>query len=187
MVLNRPPSTHLLRPEGTDPHCKWNRAIPAPGHMNVDFEGRVEFDRLRRYRLQRARDALEKSEGGALLLFDVNTSLVRPTGCSIGWDPATWRRSTRFPGNDAIPIRTISPIESSGRAIRLFLMSSSPIRATALLLPDFQCRARHAGSARRLQAVSRMARPSHRADQARRLDRPCRRRVAGCGRVWFSR
>jgi Xaa-Pro aminopeptidase len=37
----------------------------------------------------------------------------------------------RFPGNDAIRIRTISPIESSGRAIRPFLMSCSPIRATA--------------------------------------------------------
>jgi Xaa-Pro aminopeptidase len=72
MVLNRPPSPQLLRPEDADPRWKWNRAIPAPGHMNVDFEGRVEFDRLRHYRLQRARAALEKSECGALLLFDVN-------------------------------------------------------------------------------------------------------------------
>src|SRR5580704_14531669 len=40
--------------------------------MNVDFEGRVDFHRLRRYRLERAREALENSQCGALLLFDVN-------------------------------------------------------------------------------------------------------------------
>ena len=41
-----------------------------PGHMGVDFETRVDFDRLRSYRLDRARQALEASEFGALLLFD---------------------------------------------------------------------------------------------------------------------
>ena len=40
--------------------------------MSVDFERRVDFDRLRRYRLARARAALDKSKCGALLLFDVN-------------------------------------------------------------------------------------------------------------------
>jgi Xaa-Pro aminopeptidase len=72
MVLYRALSPQLLRPEDAEPHWRWNRAIPAPGHSSVDFEGRVEFHRLRRYRLQRAREALEKSECGALLLFDVN-------------------------------------------------------------------------------------------------------------------
>ncbi len=41
-----------------------------PGHMGVDFETRVDFNRLRNYRLQRAKEALEASEFGALLLFD---------------------------------------------------------------------------------------------------------------------
>ena len=41
-----------------------------PGHMGVDFETRVDFDRLRNYRLARAKEALEASEFGALLLFD---------------------------------------------------------------------------------------------------------------------
>ena len=50
----------------------WDRHIPAPGHTNVDFETRVDFRRLQRYRLARARAALEKSQCGALLLFDVN-------------------------------------------------------------------------------------------------------------------
>jgi Xaa-Pro aminopeptidase len=45
---------------------------PSPGRMNVDFEERVDFARLRAYRLARARAALDSSELGALLLFDVN-------------------------------------------------------------------------------------------------------------------
>ncbi len=48
------------------------RLLPAPGRMAVDFEERVDFDRLRAYRLARARSALDASELGALLCFDVN-------------------------------------------------------------------------------------------------------------------
>lgn len=44
--------------------------LPAPGHMGVDYEQRVDFDRLRGYRLSRARAALESSGCGAFLLFD---------------------------------------------------------------------------------------------------------------------
>ncbi|MEV6299113.1 Xaa-Pro peptidase family protein [Actinoplanes sp. NPDC051861] len=47
-----------------------SRPIPAPGHMAVDYEERVDFDRLRRYRLDRAQKALAGSECGAFLLFD---------------------------------------------------------------------------------------------------------------------
>ena len=46
------------------------RPIPAPGHGGVDFEQRVDFDRLREYRLARARESLRGSECGAFLLFD---------------------------------------------------------------------------------------------------------------------
>ncbi|MFC4585351.1 M24 family metallopeptidase [Sphaerisporangium corydalis] len=44
--------------------------LPAPGHMGVDYEQRVDFGRLRDHRLGRARAALEASECGAFLLFD---------------------------------------------------------------------------------------------------------------------
>jgi Xaa-Pro aminopeptidase len=44
--------------------------LPAPGHMGVDYEDRVNFDRLRQYRLARAMASLESSECGAFLLFD---------------------------------------------------------------------------------------------------------------------
>ena len=47
-----------------------SRPLAAPGHMGVDYETRVDFDRLRRYRLERARKALAGSECGAFLLFD---------------------------------------------------------------------------------------------------------------------
>src|SRR3990170_8602175 len=47
-------------------------SIPARGRMAVDFEQRVDFDRLREYRLQRTRDALEASGLGAILLFDMH-------------------------------------------------------------------------------------------------------------------
>ena len=47
-----------------------NRSLPAPGQMSVDYEERVNFDRLRDYRFARARAALEASECGAFLLFD---------------------------------------------------------------------------------------------------------------------
>lgn len=46
--------------------------IPSPGGMGVDFEQRVDFGRLREYRLSRARGALDRSELGALLVFDIN-------------------------------------------------------------------------------------------------------------------
>ena len=68
------------------PHWNWDRAIPAPGHTNVDFEGRVDFRRLQRYRLARARAALDASQCGALLLFDVN-NIRYVTSTKIGeWE-----------------------------------------------------------------------------------------------------
>ncbi len=48
------------------------RKLSAPGPMNVDWEERVDFARLREYRLGRARAALDASELGALLVFDMN-------------------------------------------------------------------------------------------------------------------
>ncbi|MFI6577928.1 M24 family metallopeptidase [Nocardiopsis sp. NPDC050513] len=44
--------------------------LAAPGHMAVDYEQRVDFDRLRAHRWGRARAALESSGCGAFLLFD---------------------------------------------------------------------------------------------------------------------
>jgi len=51
--------------------------------MNVDFEQRVDFPRLRDYRLARARAALEASDLGALLVYD-NNNIRYLTGVAIG-------------------------------------------------------------------------------------------------------
>jgi Xaa-Pro aminopeptidase len=47
-----------------------NARIPAPGHMGVDYEQRVDFQQLREYRVSRAKAALAASGCGAFLLFD---------------------------------------------------------------------------------------------------------------------
>ncbi len=57
---------------------------PAPGIMNVDWEQRVDFDRLRQYRVARVREQLDQSDLGALLLFE--TSNIRYlTSTHIGY------------------------------------------------------------------------------------------------------
>ncbi len=66
--------------------------------MGVDFEERVDYRRLHRYRLSRARQALENSELGALLVFDVN-NIRYITSTKIGeWERdklARWALLTR--------------------------------------------------------------------------------------------
>ena len=63
--------TQTTTPAPTSPALDFGqRQIPAHGHMSVDFEARVDFTRLREYRLDRAMGALESSGCGAFLLFD---------------------------------------------------------------------------------------------------------------------
>jgi Xaa-Pro aminopeptidase len=64
--------TREIRAEDINPRFNWGRALPALGTMGVDFEERVDYRRLHRYRLSRVKQALEKSDLGALLVFDVN-------------------------------------------------------------------------------------------------------------------
>jgi Xaa-Pro dipeptidase len=61
-----------IRAEDINPRHNWGRHLPALGIMGVDFEERVDYRRLHRYRLGRAKQALDNSELGALLVFDVN-------------------------------------------------------------------------------------------------------------------
>ena len=56
----------------------------APGVMAVDWENRVDFERLRQYRLERVRMMLERYDLGAVLLFE--TSNIRyATATQIGY------------------------------------------------------------------------------------------------------
>ena len=61
------PSRFFERPSQRPPGV---RPLGSPGQMGVDYEHRVDFDRLRQYRLGRAKAALEASECGSFLLFD---------------------------------------------------------------------------------------------------------------------
>jgi Xaa-Pro aminopeptidase len=72
-----------IAPEDIDPRHDWKRPLAAPGTMAVDFEERVDFRRLHRYRLGRARQALRSSELGALLVFD-NNNIRYLTSTAIG-------------------------------------------------------------------------------------------------------
>jgi Xaa-Pro aminopeptidase len=80
-------------------------SIPAPGTMAVDFEQRVDFDRLRTHRLASARAAIESSGLGAVLCFDMNNiryltsttigewardKLMRFAVLARGADPVLW-------------------------------------------------------------------------------------------------
>ena len=60
-------------------------SIAAPGIIGVDWEERVDFQRLRAYRLARAKQALEKSDLGALLVFE-SSNIRYLTATHIG----TW-------------------------------------------------------------------------------------------------
>ena len=57
--------------------------LPAPGTMNVEWEDRFDPNRLRDYRLGRARAALEASDLGAVLVFDMN-NIRYVTSTTIG-------------------------------------------------------------------------------------------------------
>ena len=75
-------------------------ALPTYGTMAVDWENRIDFDRLRRERLARAKDLLKKSEMGALLCFDMN-NVRYLTATHIGtWAQDKANRFTLLPQND---------------------------------------------------------------------------------------
>jgi Xaa-Pro aminopeptidase len=70
MARNQEPIARAVSPEDVDPRHRWDRPLQAPGHMQVDFEERVDFRRLHAYRLARSRRALAASGLGAVLVFD---------------------------------------------------------------------------------------------------------------------
>ena len=86
------------------PRHNWGRALPALGIMGVDFEERVDYRRLHRYRLARARQTLEKSDLGALLVFDVN-NIRYLTSTKIGeWERDKLSRWALLTRDSADPI-----------------------------------------------------------------------------------
>ena len=50
MTQHTHPEPIVVTPEDIDPRHRWERPLQAPGQMQVDFEERVDFRRLHRYR-----------------------------------------------------------------------------------------------------------------------------------------
>lgn len=89
----------IIAPEDIDPGHDWSRALRSPGTMNVDFEERVNFQRLHRYRLGRTRQALQNSDLGSLLTFD-NNNIRYITSTAIGeWARDKMCRFALVPGD----------------------------------------------------------------------------------------
>ena len=75
-------------------------ALKTYGSMAVDWEERVDFDRLRRERLARVKALLKQSEMGALLCFDMN-NVRYITATHIGtWAQDKINRFTLLPQDD---------------------------------------------------------------------------------------
>src|SRR6185437_12806483 len=98
-MAKRPPEPKIVNAEDINPRHQWDRPIMALGPMAVDFEERVDFRRLHRYRLARTRQALAKSDLGALLVFD-QYNIRYITSTVIGnWARDKFTRYALLPGS----------------------------------------------------------------------------------------
>jgi len=98
--MNQALNPRILQPGDMDPNWRWEGRLPAWGHTSVDFERRVDHDRLRRYRLSRAKAALKTSQCGSLLMFDVN-NIRYVSGTKIGeWERDKMCRFCLLTGDD---------------------------------------------------------------------------------------
>jgi Xaa-Pro dipeptidase len=89
----------VINPGDAEPRWNWERSIGAPGRTHVDFEERVNFTRLHKYRVARAQNALKDSGLGSLLCFD-NNNIRYLTSSVIGeWSRDKVCRYALFTGN----------------------------------------------------------------------------------------
>ena len=95
----------VVKPEDVDPRYDWKRPIMALGPNAVDFEERIDFRRLHRYRLGRARQALANSGLGSLLVFD-QYNIRYITSTVIGtWARDKFTRYALLPGAGMLGLR----------------------------------------------------------------------------------
>ena len=93
----------IIKPEDINPNYQWHRRVPSHGTMNVDYEERINFQRLHKYRLGRAKQALNNSKAGSLLCFD-NNNIRYLTSTVIGeWSRDKIARYSLLPqGHDPV-------------------------------------------------------------------------------------
>ena len=75
-------------------------ALKTYGPMAVDWEKRIDFDRLRRERLARIKSLLAQSEMGALLCFDMNNVRYISVAFNAFTAWTIWRWSAAISGAD---------------------------------------------------------------------------------------
>ena len=166
-------------PTNLAPHWNWNRAIPQPGHMGVDFEGRVDFRRLHQYRLGRARQALAdfRARGAAHLRRQQHPVPHLDEDRGVG---------TR----QALPLRAARRRPASG-ALGLRLGGGAPPSLLRLAAAG-EFPGRHARHARHRAALGRADEAARRGDQGsagagRRRRHADRRRSHRAGHVARTR
>src|SRR5258705_1501998 len=95
-----PPHVRRPGPAERTRHGDNPMALKTYGTMGVDWEQRIDYDRLRRERLARIKDLLGKSSMGALLCFDMN-NVRYITSTNIGtWAQDKISRFTLLPQKD---------------------------------------------------------------------------------------
>ena len=178
--------------EDINPRYNWGRALPALGTMGVDFEERVDYRRLHRYRLSRLKQALNASDLGALLVMDVN-NIRYMTSTKIGeWERdkiCRWALLTRDAedpilwdfGSAAVHHRLYLPVAAAGE------LQGRPARPARHRAPSFGLMDKHAKEIASLHQGGRLRehagrrRPDRAGDDVRTAEgRPeGRRRPAG--------
>ena len=164
----------------------------SPGSMNVDWEERWNVERLRSYRLARARAALDASELGAVLLFDFNNiryvtsthigewardKMTRYALLTRGGDPHIWDFGSAAKHHDSTPLAASRERpRRDGRVARRRRSGRRPVprrRARDPRHPPGRGRGRHADR-RRHRSSRRCSRPSPtRASRSSTASRSC--------------
>ena len=97
-MAKKPVEPSIVKSEDVDPRYDWKRPIMNWGPNAVDFEERIDFRRLHRYRLGRTRNALAQSGFGSLLCFD-QYNIRYMTSTVIGnWARDKYTRYALLPG-----------------------------------------------------------------------------------------
>ena len=98
-MAKKPVEPSIVKSEDVDPRYDWKRPIMNWGPNAVDFEQRIDFRRLHRYRLGRTRNALAQSGFGSLLCFD-QYNIRYMTSTVIGnWARDKYTRYALLPGD----------------------------------------------------------------------------------------
>lgn len=82
----------------------YRRAAQGIGMMGVDWEQRIDFDRMRRERMQRAKDAVDKAEVDALFLFRLENVRYLSSLRTHMWPASSWMSASALlpRGHDAL-------------------------------------------------------------------------------------